>query len=171
MQTPDLDLDSLLQLLVGYKNGVLHLEPPEKAKIKKPWHASLHLAEEGVVTCYVRSKANDRVMFSGTEAINWLKNAGPLSWNLDESFHMARQFTKPSMPVRPPEKQRSLQVPCRMAQVEQSAMFSWSRRQRQVFALVDNRRDAEKIAAILRQPFHDVQQVLDELQSMGVIQQ
>jgi len=46
---------------------------------------------------------------------------------------------------------------------------SLSRKQRQVFALVDGTRSAERIAAILRQPVEVVVKVLHDLETMGVI--
>ena len=163
------DLESLLQLLTG-RNGMLYLEPSRDAETIEPWHASLLLAEGRVITCDLRNEANDRILLSGVQAITWLANVGSLSWRLEEPFHALRQLANPStLPIQHMRQYESL-IPKRTVEGGQTMMISWSRRQRQVFALVDGMRSVEKIAALLRYPPELVEEVLNELQALGVIQ-
>ena len=59
--------------------------------------------------------------------------------------------------------------PQRIVQAEQSVISSWPRKHRQVFALVDGKRSVRHIATILKLSPADVEVVVNELQSLGVI--
>ena len=59
--------------------------------------------------------------------------------------------------------------PQRIVQAEQSLISSWPRKHRQVFALVDGKRSVRHIATILKLSPADVEVVVNELQSLGVI--
>jgi len=71
----------------------------------------------------------------------------------------------PSIPPPAPP----LVIPRRIGQVEREMTKAWSRKQRQVFALIDGERSIERIALILSQPFTVVESIMSELQSMGVV--
>jgi hypothetical protein len=162
------DLAKLLQTLRGtQKNYVVHIELPKAAAIGpgEPWQAQLTLIE-GKVTCKVWSRVDKRVLFTNDEAIRWLATLPHLSWSLE-----------PFVPQRTPvpalrrSQAISLQlIPRRIAPVDKKMMNTWSRKQRQVFALVNGTRTIEHIATILQQPPHVVEQVLDDLQAIGVVQ-
>lgn len=62
------------------------------------------------------------------------------------------------------------QVPKRTTQVEKRMMNTWSRKKRQVFALVDRSRTSEHIATMLQQSSGVVEKVLADLQAIGAIQ-
>lgn len=64
---------------------------------------------------------------------------------------------------------RQVTPPQRIVQAEQGVISSWPRKYRQVFALVDGKRSAEHIAAILKQPPAVVERIVNDLQSLGVI--
>jgi hypothetical protein len=55
-------------------------------------------------------------------------------------------------------------------QAEQGVISSWPRKHRQIFALVDGKRSVGQIAAMLKQPPAVVEVIVDDLQSLGVIQ-
>ncbi len=59
--------------------------------------------------------------------------------------------------------------PQRIVQVGQGVISSWPRKHRQVFALVDGKRSAGQIAAMLKLPPAVVEEIINDLQSLGVI--
>jgi len=59
--------------------------------------------------------------------------------------------------------------PQRIVQAEQSVINSWPRKHRQIFALVDGKRSVRHIATILKLSPADVEVVVNDLQSLGVI--
>lgn len=74
----------------------------------------------------------------------------------------------PSAGFLPPATQMT--GPQRSVQVEQGVISSWPRKYRQVFALVDGKRSVGQIAALLKLPPTVVEKIVNELQSMGIIQ-
>jgi len=133
----------------------------------EPWRAQLTLIEGKVTACHVQRSANGRSLLTGGEAIRWLESLGYLTW---ERAAFTPQQTSPLVlrdsqiaPLQPSG------VPRRLAQAETVGTHEWSRKQRQVFALVDESRSAERIAVILCQPLNVVEEILHDLQSMGVV--
>ncbi len=66
----------------------------------------------------------------------------------------------PASQVKPPQ---------RIVQAEQGVIRSWPRKHRQTFALVDGKRSVGQIAAMLKQPPAFVEEIVNDLQSLGVI--
>lgn len=62
-----------------------------------------------------------------------------------------------------------IKPPQRIVQAEQGVISSWPRKHRQIFALADGKRSIEKIAAMLKQPPSVVEEIVNDLQSLGVI--
>ena len=59
--------------------------------------------------------------------------------------------------------------PQRIVQAEPGVISSWPRKHRQVFALVDGKRSVEQIVAMLKLPPAVVEEIVNDLQSLGVI--
>ena len=59
--------------------------------------------------------------------------------------------------------------PQRIVQAEQGVISSWPRKHRQVFALVDGKRSVGQIAALLKLPPTVVEEIVNDLQLLGVI--
>ena len=162
------DLAELLQMLQGtQKNWVAHIALPEAVASGsgEPWQAQLTVIE-GKVTCQVWSSVDKRVLLTNDGALRWLATLPRLSWSLE--------------PIVPPmastralqgsQATRVQQVPKRTTHVEKRVLNTWSRKQRQVYALVDGSRTSEHIATMLQQPPLVVEKVLDDLQAIGAIQ-
>src|SRR5205085_9605331 len=60
--------------------------------------------------------------------------------------------------------------PQRSVQAEQGVISSWPRKHRQIFALVDGKRSVGQIATMLKLPPSVVEAIVNDLQSLGVIQ-
>ena len=148
------------------KNWVVNIETEETGS-EKLWQAQLSFVDEIVTVCHVWRKADGGSLFADGGAINWLTNLPSLRWTLE------RPTPQQALPQAGNGSQAVLssspRVPQRFRQVEQRMILSLSRKQRQVFALVDGTRSAERIAAILRQPAEVVVGVLHDLEAMGVI--
>src|SRR5436305_12115562 len=144
------------------KNWVVNIETEESGS-EKLWQAQLSFVDGIVTICHVWYKADRRGLLPDREAARWLTNLPSLRWTLEELT--SQQAFNGSQAVL----SSSSQVPQQFKQVEQRLILSLSRKQRQIFALVDGTRSAERIAAILRQPVGVVVQVLYDLEAMGVI--
>jgi hypothetical protein len=120
----------------------------------EPWQARLTLFEGQVITCHVQSNVDGQYLLTDGEAMRWLADLGTLTW---ERVASQADFLQ------------SFEVPRRLMQVEQGGMHAWSRKQRQVFALVDGRRSIERIAVILCQPLNVVKEIVHELQARNAL--
>jgi len=148
------------------KNCVVNIETEETGS-EKPWQAQLSFVDGIVTVCHVWYKADGRGLLTDGEAVRWLTNLPSLRWTLKkpapkQALLQARNGSQAVLSSSP-------QVPQRFRQVEQRMIPSLSRKQRQVFALVNGTRSAERIAAILHQPAEVVVKVLHDLAAMGVI--
>jgi hypothetical protein len=132
-----------------------------------PWQAQLTLTEGRVTTCHVQSSVNGRRLLTDGEAIRWLASLGYRTW---ERAAITPQRTSPLVIG---DSQtillQSSMVPRRLAQAEPVGMHAWSRKQRQVFALVDGNRSTERIALMLCLPLNVVEDIVHDLQSKNVI--
>lgn len=148
------------------KSWVVNIET-EETDSEKPWQAQLSFVDGIVTLCHVWSKADGRSLFTDGGAIGWLTSLPSLRWTLEglTPQQALPQAGNGSQAVR----SLSPWVPHRSRQVEQRVLPSLSRKQRQVFALVDGTRSAERIAAILCQPVEAVVEVLRDLETMGMI--
>lgn len=145
-------------------NGVISTEGTGPGVL---WQAQLTLSEGQVTTCHVQSSVNGRSLLTDGEAIRWLASLGYLTW---ERAAFTPQRTSPL--VLGDSQTVLLQssgVPRRLARAEPVGMHSWSRKQRQVFALVDGNRSTERIAVMLCHPLNVVEDIVHDLQSKGVI--
>ncbi|HZT99448.1 MAG TPA: hypothetical protein VFA10_07305 [Ktedonobacteraceae bacterium] len=137
----------------------------------EPWQAHLTFFQGQVITCHVWSSVNGRSLLTDYEALHWLANLGYLAWN-QEAFtpqQTSLLFDDSQVDDSQAALLQSYEIPRRLRQVERAGMHSWSRKHRQVFALVDGRRSTERIAVILCQPLKVVEIILHDLQSKGVI--
>ena len=159
MYTPD--LSRLLRMLV--ETRATEVLATEGAGPSGPWQAHLTVIEGQVTSCHVQSSVYGPSLLSGGEAIGWLASQGNLTWE--------RVASTPQRIVRNAQaaSPQPHEVPQRLARVEQGEVQVWSRKQRQVFALVDGRRSIERIAIILCQPSYVVEGIVHELQLRGVI--
>jgi hypothetical protein len=148
------------------KNWVVNIETEESGS-ETPWQAELSFVDGIVAVCHVWRKADGRSLLTDRKAIHWLTNLPSLRWTLEEPT--PQQALPQAFNGSQAVLSSSPQVPQRFRQVEQGVIPPLSRKQRQVFALVDGTRSAERIAAILRQPVEVVVRVLDDLQAMGMI--
>lgn len=148
------------------KNWLVNIETEETGS-EKLWQAQLSFADGKVTTCGVWHKADGHSLFTEREAINWLTSRPSLMWTLEGPI--SQQALLPARNGSQASSSSSPRVPQRLMQAEQRLLPSLSRKQRQVFALVDGTRSAERIAAILCQSIEVVVEVMHELEAMGMI--
>ena len=112
---------------------------------------------------------NGQSLLTDGEAIRWVASLGIyFTW---ERTAFTSQRTSPFVPQGDSQTVllQSAGVPQRLARAEPVGMHSWSRKQWQVFALVDGNRSTEQIAVMLCQPLNVVEDIVHDLQSKGVI--
>jgi hypothetical protein len=124
-----------------------------------PWQAQLSLSEGRVAFCQVRNSADGQILLTNSAAVRWLASLGNLSWE---------QMDAPPRPFKA-DPFHPHAVPQRLTVSEQGGWNLWSRKQRQVFGLVDGGRSIERIALLLRQPLNVVKDIVHDFQSSGVI--
>lgn len=163
------DLHEILRMLQGTQQPwVVHLEgsATEEDGSKLPWQAELFFVEGRVTTCHVSRRVDGHLLLKDQEALRWLVSLQRFAWSLEP-------FTPPQASAPGVSDTQTLllqQVPQRILQAEPGVMHACSRKQRQVFGLVDGSRTIEQIATILHQPSETVGEILTELQALGVIQ-
>ena len=163
------DLNTILRMLKRTQHHwVVHLQWPEteEAGSGAAWQAELFFVEGKVITCHVSSRVDGHLLLMDQQALRWLASLQHFTWRLEP-------FTPPQAPApifSSTQAPLVQQVPRRIMQAEQGVMNAWSRKQRQIFGLVDGSRTVEQIATILHQPPPVVAEILNDLQAMGVIQ-
>ena len=132
----------------------------------EPWQAELTLSQGQVTSCQVRQSEDGQLLLQDSAALQWLASQGSRSW--DQVSNPPRLV----LPTRPTPQEEPLMpeaVPQRLEVLELAESRTWSRKQRQVFGLIDGTRSIERIAMILRQPLDLVQDLVRDLQARGAI--
>ncbi len=183
----------LLSLLdLSAQTGLLSLSPREDPGAG-PWRAWCELVEGKVKRCQVYQVSDQRVLVGGPLALEWLKTQGGMYWQIeeadtlpsvqahDERSGVSRRSIRPggitvavnqARAAPPLSFPRDSQRPRRTLLGQQIAnLSSWSRLQRQVFALVDGERSQAEIARLLaNRPFKEVEETLEALRAAGYIE-
>ncbi len=135
-------------------------------EIGEPWQAQLTLSEGQVISCRVQQSADGQLLLTDGTALEWLASQGSLSW--DQVGNPAKLLLPAS---RTPQAEPLLPgaVPQRLAVLGPAERGAWSRKQRQIFGLIDGIRSIERIAMMLRQPLDLVQDMVRDLQARGAI--
>jgi hypothetical protein len=159
------DLTRLLGMLRETQaNGVIYTK---WAGSGEPWQAHLTLFEGQVITCHIQSSVDGQRLLTDGEALGWLASLGTLTWEREASPLRQAPLSLPGDSQT--DFLQPFEVPRRLVQGEQGGMHAWSRKQRQVFALVDGRRSIERIAVILCQPLNVVKEIVHDLRARGVL--
>ena len=130
------------------------------------WQARLTLSQGQVTSCQVRQSTDGQLLLTDSAALQWLASQGSRSWDQvgnPPRLVLPTRRTPQGEPLMPEV------VPHRLAALEPAESSTWSRKQRQVFGLVDGTRSIERIAMILRQPLDLVQDLVRDLQARGAI--
>ena len=136
------------------------------AEVGEPWQAQLTLSQGQLTSCQVLQSADGQLLLSDSAALQWLASQGGHSWdqvNDPPRLVLPTRHTPQAEPLLPDA------IPQRLAALESAESSIWSRKQRQVFGLVDGTRSIERIAMILRQPLDLVQDLVRDLQARGAI--
>jgi hypothetical protein len=132
----------------------------------EPWQARLTISQGQVTSSQVLQSADGQLLLTDSAALQWLASQGSRSW--DQVSNSPRLV----LPTRRALQEGSLMpeaVPQRLEALELAESRMWSRKQRQVFGLVDGTRSIERIAMIMRQPLDLVQDLVRDLQARGAI--
>ena len=132
----------------------------------EPWQAQLTLAEGQVISCRVQQSADGQLLLIDGTALEWLASQGSLSW---DQVGSPAQVLLPA--GRTPQAEPLLPgaVPQRLAVMGPAERGVWSRKQRQIFGLIDGTRSIERIAMMLHQPLDLVHDMVRDLQARGAI--
>jgi hypothetical protein len=184
------DLTFLLRLLQTSKqNGTLYVESSEQnGSGGGIWQGQFQLANGMVISCLVRNKTDEQVLFTNEEAVVWLTRQGRLEWHVEDGTQArdSRLLPHPQYEEDQREEPRSegievvqsslvhnkqlRSIPIRTIRGNTALMSAFtSREQLQVFALVDGRRTIEEIVRLLHKHPDAVIRILLDLQSIGFI--
>ncbi len=178
-----IDLATILQLLREFRrNGILQAELPSGLpRLKQPCQVVIELVEGEVSSAFVKNTKGQTLLMN-VEALQAVATLGKLSWVFNQSSTSPAPSALPaaSAPQKHPSQFSSTQpqmlaiprspVPRRRLYISPEELNRWPLRHRQVFVLIDGERNREKIAAILNLPIPLVAGVLQELQSLGIIE-
>jgi hypothetical protein len=132
----------------------------------EPWQAELTLSQGQVTSCQVRQSTDGQLLLTDTEALQWLASQGSRSW---DQVSTPPRLVLPTRSIPQEEPLMPEAVPQKLEVLEFVESRTWSRKQRQVFGLIDGTRSIERIAMILRQPLDLVQDLVRDLQARGAI--
>jgi hypothetical protein len=135
-------------------------------EVGESWQAQLALSQGQLTSCQVLQSADGQLLLSESAALQWLVSQGGHSW---DQVHDPPRLMLPARHTPQAEPPLPDAVPQRVAALEPAESSTWSRKQRQVFGLVDGTRSIERIAMILRQPLDLVQDMVRDLQGRGAI--
>ena len=136
------------------------------AETGEPWQAQLTLSEGQVISCQVQHSADGQLLLTNGTALQWLASQGSLSW--DQVGNPAKLLL-PASRTPQAEPLPPGAVPQRLTVLGPAERGAWSRKQRQIFGLIDGTRSIERIAMMLRQPLNVVQDMVRDLQARGAI--
>ena len=136
------------------------------AETGEPWQAQLTFSEGQVISCQVQQSAYEQFLLTDDMALQWLASQGSLPWN---QLGNPAPLLLPDRHAPRPDPFLPGAVPQRLAVVGPAERGAWSRKQRQVFGLIDGTRSIERIAMILRQPLDLVQDLVRNLQAQGAV--
>lgn len=164
-----LDLETMLAMMREYRRtGMMTAALPAGSGGMRPGgRVEIILKSGSVVSCRILNETGQSVL-EQQEALRAVARVGRLDWTLSELHQEPQHFSVPQLP--PPPVAAIKPIPRRLQeQVAPGQMVTWTRLQRQVFALVDGKKTVEQIAAILSASPPRVQQTLYELQAMGMV--
>src|SRR5258708_37778697 len=136
------------------------------AETGEPWQAQLTLSKGQVISCRVQHSADGQLLLTDGTALQWLASRGSLSWD-----QVGKSGKVVAAASRTPQAEPLLPgaIPQRLAVSGPAERGAWSRKQRQIFGLIDGTRSIERIAMMLRQPLDLVQDMVRDLQARGAI--
>jgi hypothetical protein len=193
-----IDLAKILQILREFRrNGILQAElPAGLPRLKQPCQIVIELVGGEVASAFVKNTKGQTLLVND-EALQAVAAVGKLTWVFDQlpsspsappPFAASVTPVPPVIPALPAPRTpqtRPLQdpftqpqmlafprspIPRRLMYLSQEEIARWPVRHRQVFVLIDGQRNREKIAAVLGLPIPLVSGVLQELQSLGIIE-
>jgi hypothetical protein len=132
----------------------------------EPWQAQLTLSQGQVTSCQVLQSADGQLLLTDSAALQWLASQGSHSW---DQVDVPPRMVLPTRRTPQTEPLMPEAVPQRLEALELAESHTWSRKQRQVFGLVDGTRSIERIAMLLRQPLDLVLDLVRDLQARGAI--
>ena len=161
----NLDFETMKQVMRAHrKTGYLHADLPTGVPgMAEPCRIEVRLEAGAVVSCFIIGNISGHRL-SESESAKRIARFGRLKWTFtQEENDTSLMIMSPLIPVEVPT------YPRRVVNLEQSQMQTWSRMHRKVFALADGTRSVTKIVGILSTSPDIVEQVLRDLQSIGVI--
>lgn len=161
-----LDFETVKQVMQAHqKTGFLYTEVSAKAAgTPEPCRIEIHFQAGTIISCFIISSSGHRI--KDEESAKRLARLGKLNWTFVPQEETVIQQASPApapAPVQVPA------LPQRTVHLEQWQMNSWPRIHRRVFALADGTRNIGKIAEVLSTSPEVVRKVLQDLQSIGVV--
>jgi hypothetical protein len=181
------------------QSGMLFVEAPGAGGANSaPWQGQFQLENGVVKSCKVVDMRNGSMLFINDEAVNWLISQGRLEWRIAEEDiqppgkMLPASSIVPSNPNLPAIQSYERTKVDRQSTDSIQASLLWEKRRRevfqrtlrgnsasvnafpsrdhrQVFALVDGRRNIEEIVQLLHKPPDVILRLMQELYMAGFI--
>lgn len=125
---------------------------------------ALILGQGHIQRCTIRTR-NGLLLAQGGEALKTLEQLGNLAWQVQELSSSGESWPATDSKGQEHGQSAEQHIPRRcVAALSLTQQQTLSRRQRQVFALVNGSRSVAGIAALLRLPADEIARLLQELQ-------
>jgi hypothetical protein len=166
-----LNYNMVVQVLRQFNySGETHADIPAQVALKGGGHAILNVQNGVIISCLILNK-NGQKLYHNAEAQNLLLRIGVLEWELAPlapSQPTASAYLSP--PAQPKNTYHNVHVRPLRRVLPRNEMRGWSSLQRSVYFLCDGIHSCEQIAKLLSRPPNVIEQVIHNLQALGVIE-
>jgi hypothetical protein len=162
-----LNYDMVIQVLQQYHySGEVRADVPVESKLKGGGHVILTVQNGEIKSCLLFNKKEQK-SYQGAEAARLLSKLGVLEWQLPS---LTDRRSAAHAPVQQSPLEASTYVAPRRLIIPQEWMATWPTLQRSVYSLSDGTHTVKQIALLLSQPINVVEQMIYDLQKMGVLE-
>ena len=147
---------------------------PHSRVLKEACFAEIVIEAGKLLSCDIKAADNRELHFSSEDAFVLLQGLGPLRWQLIASGHRGSSVPTQEMSHAwqlPPSKGAAKgRIPRKVITALPPAQFKiLSQRHKQVFLLIDDRKNAAEIGRLLSMPQDSVESILNELYQLQLI--
>jgi hypothetical protein len=171
-----LPVAALIETMKGMRTPVtLRTQLPPHSRVSKEICFAEIVIEAGkLLSCDIKTADNRELHFSLEDAFILLQEFGPLRWQLIASGRRGLSVSTQEMPqVRPlpyPKGAAKRSIPRKVITALPPAQFkTLPQRHKQVFLLIDDRKDGAEIGRLLSMSQDSVESILDELYQLQLI--
>jgi hypothetical protein len=161
----NLTVEIMIQVMQTHKKTG-HLQTDLSSGVsgfREPCHVEIALQAGNVISCSITGSQG--LLLTGAKAYQELTRQGRLDWTF---VPQTQPLTAPA-PITDPLTRNTISRPRRTTALTQWQMRPWHDMYKHVYSLADGKRSVTEIAVLLSTTPEAIQEVLHDLQSIGVV--